>query len=44
MLAYLIATNLGDEQGGEQRTTLKGFVRVRSPNTREQCSSLFVFA
>jgi hypothetical protein len=32
------------EHGGEQRTPLKGSVRVRSPNTAEQCSQMFVFA
>ena len=30
------------EQGGEQRTPLKGCVRVRSPYTAEQCSRMFV--
>jgi hypothetical protein len=29
---------VSDERGGEQRTPLKGCVRVRSPYTREQCS------
>jgi hypothetical protein len=39
-------TGLADmtgEHGGEQTNTLKGVVRVRSPNTREQCSLMFVF-
>jgi hypothetical protein len=29
------------EHGGEQRTPLKGCVRVRSPYTAEQCSPMF---
>jgi hypothetical protein len=29
------------EHGGEQRTPLKGCVRVRSPNTAEQYSPMF---
>jgi hypothetical protein len=33
-------TSVG-EHGGEQRTPLKGCVRVRSPNTAEQCSPMF---
>jgi hypothetical protein len=32
------------KHGGEQRTPLKGCVRVRSPYTAEQCSPVFVFA
>jgi hypothetical protein len=35
-MAHLIS-----EQGGEQRTPLKGCVRVRSPYTPEQCSPMF---